>query len=332
MCEKSNEYLVSIIIPVYRVEKYIERCANSLFAQTYSNIEYVFVNDCTPDRSMERLNEILKKNPARKVSVNVVENITNCGLAAVRNIGVKHCHGQFLMHVDSDDWLDVDVVEKCVKKQIETDADIIAFDRNIYLKDGIRKVSAREANTKEEFLVQMLRREREISIWGMLIRTSLYKEHQIACVEGINMSEDYQTSPRLVYYANRISILHGVAYNYECRNSKSISATFNKKNVNQEFVTLDVLSDFFENKEPIYQTAAEYGILKQLCYFRHNAAYYNLSRLFKKINSDLDKYQATRKKMLPLPYKIGLAIHSMRLLRCYVSILKCLKKYIGLIQ
>lgn len=133
------------------------------------------------------------------------------------------------MHVDSDDWLDVDVVEKCVKKQIETDADIIAFDRNIYLRDGIRKVSAREANTKEEFLVQMLRREREISIWGMLIRTSLYKEHQIACVEGINMSEDYQTSPRLVYYANRISILHGVAYNYECRNSKSISATFNEK-------------------------------------------------------------------------------------------------------
>lgn len=61
MCEKSNEYLVSIIIPVYGVEKYIERCANSLFAQTYSNIEYVFVNDCTPDRSIERLNEVLKK-------------------------------------------------------------------------------------------------------------------------------------------------------------------------------------------------------------------------------------------------------------------------------
>lgn len=246
MCEKNKEYLVSIIIPVYGVEKYIERCANSLFAQTYSNIEYVFVNDCTPDRSIERLNEVLKKNPVRKASVNVVENITNCGQAAVRNIGVKHCHGQFLMHVDSDDWLDVDVVEKCVKKQIETDADIIAFDRNIYLRDGIRKVSAREANTKEKFLVQMLRREREISIWGMLIRTSLYKEHQIACVEGINMSEDFQTSPRLVYYANRISILHGVAYNYECRNSKSISATFNEKNVTQELVTLDVLDAFLQ--------------------------------------------------------------------------------------
>lgn len=61
MCEKNKEYLVSIIIPVYGVEKYIERCANSLFAQTYSNIEYVFVNDCTPDRSIERLNEVLKK-------------------------------------------------------------------------------------------------------------------------------------------------------------------------------------------------------------------------------------------------------------------------------
>ena len=209
----SEPYVVTIIIPVYNVSKYIARCASSLFEQTYPNIEYVFVDDCSPDDSISILMSVLERYPKRKDRVNVVKNITNCGQAAVRNIGVKHCHGQFLMHVDSDDWLDVDVVEKCVKKQIETDADIIAFDRNIYLRDGIRKVSAREANTKEEFLVQMLRREREISIWGMLIRTSLYKEHQIACVEGINMSEDFQTSPRLVYYANRISILHGVAYN-----------------------------------------------------------------------------------------------------------------------
>ncbi len=325
MCEKNKEYLVSIIIPVYGVEKYIERCANSLFAQTYSNIEYVFVNDCTPDRSIERLNEVLKKNPARKASVNVVENITNCGLAAVRNIGVKHCHGQFLMHVDSDDWLDVDVVEKCVKKQIETDADIIAFDRNIYLRDGIRKVSAREANTKEEFLVQMLRREREISIWGMLIRTSLYKEHQIACVEGINMSEDFQTSPRLVYYANRISILHGVAYNYECRNSKSISATFNEKNVNQELVTLDVLDAFFADKPEMFKSAFLIGKAKQLCYFRQNSAFYGLKNIYKEINCKLNSISLKTRQALPLPYRIGLSIHNISLLKIYVGILKYLK-------
>ena len=325
MCEKNKEYLVSIIIPVYGVEKYIERCANSLFAQTYSNIEYVFVNDCTPDRSIERLNEVLKKNPARKASVNVVENITNCGLAAVRNIGVKHCHGQFLMHVDSDDWLDVDVVEKCVKKQIETDADIIAFDRNIYLRDGIRKVSAREANTKEEFLVQMLRREREISIWGMLIRTSLYKEHQIACVEGINMSGDFQTSPRLVYYANRISILHGVAYNYECRNSKSISATFNEKNVNQELVTLDVLDAFFADKPEMFKSAFLIGKAKQLCYFRQNSAFYGLKNIYEEINCKLNSISLKTRQALPLPYRIGLSIHNISLLKIYVGILKYLK-------
>lgn len=325
MCEKNKEYLVSIIIPVYGVEKYIERCANSLFTQTYSNIEYVFVNDCTPDRSIERLNEVLKKNPARKASVNVVENITNCGLAAVRNIGVKHCHGQFLMHVDSDDWLDVDVVEKCVKKQIETDADIIAFDRNIYLRDGIRKVSAREANTKEEFLVQMLRREREISIWGMLIRTSLYKEHQIACVEGINMSEDFQTSPRLVYYANRISILHGVAYNYECRNSKSISATFNEKNVNQELVTLDVLDAFFADKPEMFKSAFLIGKAKQLCYFRQNSAFYGLKNIYEEINCKLNSISLKTRQALPLPYRIGLSIHNISLLKIYVGILKYLK-------
>ena len=175
----SEPYLVTIIIPVYNVSKYIARCASSLFEQSYQNIEYVFVDDCSPDDSISILMSVLKRYPKRKDRVNVVKNATNCGIAAVRNIGVKHCHGSFLMYVDSDDWLDTDVVEKCVGKQLEEEADIIVFDRKIYKNDGVHIYRAKEVTTAQAMAEQMLARKREISIWGMLIRTSLYRDNNL---------------------------------------------------------------------------------------------------------------------------------------------------------
>lgn len=324
---KAEDIMVSIVIPVYGVEKYIERCAESLFRQTYSNIEYIFVDDCTPDASIALMEAVLEKYPTRKEGVNVVKNISNRGLAAVRNIGVKHCHGQFLLHVDSDDWIKEDVVARCVEEQRKHDADIVVYDRKVWSNNGIQTVHVNEAENKEQFLAQMLRRERNISIWGMLIRTSLYTDHHIECVEGVNMSEDYQTSPRLAYYAKNVAFAHDTYYNYECRNMKSISATFTENNVRQEFVTLDVISAFFSDKEKMFSQAALYGVAKQLCYFRHNAAYYSMFTLKDCIEEKIKHLPASILNTLPLPYRIGLHIHSTRILRFYVGILKTLKKY-----
>lgn len=326
MTIKKNNILVSIVIPVYGVEKYIERCAVSLFEQTYDNIEYIFVDDCTPDASITKMEAVLARYPNRKAGVNVVKNISNRGLAAVRNIGVEHCRGQFLLHVDSDDWIDTDVVELCVKEQQINDSDIVLFDRKIYRNEDVQMIPAKDVESKESFLVQMLMREREISIWGMLIRTSLYIDNGIECVDGVNMSEDYQTSPRLAYYANKIVVAHGVYYNYECRNMKSISATFTEKNVKQELVTLKVLTSFFNNKEEIYKQTSDYGVAKQLCYFRHNAAYFKMSRLKNEIEAKIKSINRNILSTLPLPYRIGLHIENSELLRLYVRILKSLKR------
>lgn len=320
-----NNYLVSIIIPVYNVSQYIERCAVSLFEQTYKNIEYIFVDDCTPDNSIEILDNIIKRYQDRKDKVNVVTNITNRGQASVRNIGVKHCHGEFLMHVDSDDWLDKDVVEKCVEKQCASDADIVAFDRKIHRTNKTIIKHAPECSSAKLFTIEMLRRERDISIWGMLIRTFLYRENNIICHEGINMSEDYQTSPRLAYYAKKVVFVHNTYYHYECRNIKSISATFSEKNVKQELFTIDLLTDFFHDKETDYRNALAYGICKQLCFYRNDAAYFKLPLVFNHINKRLQGISRNMKRKMPLPYKIGLLIKNYRVLHSYVAMLKFVK-------
>ncbi len=97
--------LISILVPIYGVEKYIERCSRSLFGQTYFNIEYIFVDDCTKDNSIGILKKVLMDYPLRAKKVKIVSHSTNRGLSAARNTALTHAEGAYIMHVDSDDYL-----------------------------------------------------------------------------------------------------------------------------------------------------------------------------------------------------------------------------------
>ena len=116
---QNTQPVVSILVPIYGVEKYIARCVESLFGQTYDNIDYVFVDDCTPDNSITVLKNVLSNYPNRKDSVRIIRHKKNQGLAVTRNTAVAVAKGEFLMHVDSDDWIELNTVELCVKKMIE---------------------------------------------------------------------------------------------------------------------------------------------------------------------------------------------------------------------
>lgn len=97
--------LVSILVPIYGTEKYIERCTRSLFEQSYSNIEFVFVNDYTPDRSVEILKSILEKYPQQKSNTKIISHDKNRGVAAARNTLLDNATGDYVMWVDSDDYI-----------------------------------------------------------------------------------------------------------------------------------------------------------------------------------------------------------------------------------
>ena len=107
----NTRYKVSVIIPVYGVEKYIERCAISLFEQTLDSIEYIFINDCTPDKSIDILKGIIAKYPKRAPHVRILNMLRNSGQAAVRITGLKNTKGNYIAHCDSDDWVDKNFYE-----------------------------------------------------------------------------------------------------------------------------------------------------------------------------------------------------------------------------
>ena len=127
---------ISIIIPVYGVEKYIEKCVRSLFEQTYENLEYIFVNDCTKDSSMEILKTVLSEYPDRISNVTIINNEKNIGQSGSRKKGILAANGHYMIHCDSDDWVDLDYYEKIAKKAEETDADIICCDYRAEFQDG----------------------------------------------------------------------------------------------------------------------------------------------------------------------------------------------------
>ena len=117
---------VSILVPIYNVDKYIERCMRSIFEQTYRDIEYIFVDDCATDNSIEILQNVIQEYPDRKEHIRIISHEKNRGLAAARNTSVNNCQTDFLMHVDSDDYLEKNAVELLVNKQKETNADIVS--------------------------------------------------------------------------------------------------------------------------------------------------------------------------------------------------------------
>lgn len=118
-------YKISIVIPVYKTEPFIERCVRSLFGQTLDSIEYIFVDDCSPDNSIAVMQKVLAEYPNRKEQVKIIRHEVNQGVGAARNHGVAACTGDYIIHCDSDDWVDVNMYESMYSKAVETEADMV---------------------------------------------------------------------------------------------------------------------------------------------------------------------------------------------------------------
>ena len=157
--------LVSIIVPVYGVERYIERCAVSLFEQAYKDIEYIFVNDATPDQSIDVLRRVMERYPERAKAVKIVEHPHNKGISAARNTGVDNATGEYLWQVDSDDYIATDAVEKWVEATERHNADIVICDVNIVTVKGITTEIVQYDN-KIDYIRRMLQHTEKCAHWN----------------------------------------------------------------------------------------------------------------------------------------------------------------------
>lgn len=318
---------VSILVPVYGVENYIERCARSLFEQTYKDIEYIFVDDCSPDKSIEILNQVIDDYPRRKPHVRIIRHESNKGLAGARNTVVDSCQTEFLMHVDSDDWIDKDAVEKLLKLQDETSADIVVYDVKMHFpnKTVIRhKPLFRSPN---DFTITLLHKKINGGVWGGLIRRTLYTDNNIRVEDGINMSEDFQVFPRLAFYAKKVATLNNVYYHYNFSNESSYTHNETINTCKQAWRSYEILEEFFLDKNPEYLVALKEGKKKALArQLMSGVRHVSGREIFSSVQKMLDGLRGVSNKCLKPQEKIALNINNYRLLQFYIILIELIKK------
>lgn len=244
-----NSILVSILVPIYGVEKYIERCAISLFEQTYFNIEYIFVDDCTPDNSISILKEVLARYPHRIKQAKIIRHEKNAGLANARITAIKNCTGKYLLNVDSDDYIEKDMVRIMLEKAIETDSDMVICDFNNIYSNRIQRMNNYFPSNRIEYISNMLMRKTSVCVCGRLIKTSLYTEHNVYPIPGLNYAEDYAVTPRLVYFAHNISKVDFAFYNYIQINDASYTKSLSSTSIDNAIQANDILTNFFSEHE-----------------------------------------------------------------------------------
>jgi len=217
---------VSVIVPVYGVEKYIERCARSLFEQTLDDIEYLFIDDCTPDRSIEILRQVLEDYPQRKPQVTIHRMEQNSGQAAVRKWGMQNATGEYVIHCDSDDWVDRDMYRAMYEKAKEDGADVVVCDYYINNGKDNTYVNAFARTDKKGFLEDMLAMRVSWALWNKLVRRGLC---DIVYPLGA-MGEDMAITTQNVYHCNRLSFIRKAFYFYVI-NPASITQVKDKDSV-----------------------------------------------------------------------------------------------------
>ena len=206
---------VSVIIPVYKVEPYMARCARSLFGQTLDDIEFLFIDDCSPDRSIDVMREVLEGFPERKDQVTVCRMPVNSGQAAARMQGIALARGEYLIHCDSDDYVDVNAYGLLYGKAKAEDLDIVTCDMAVE-QDGrtIERVSGKCTSVS-----RMLEGKERWNLVCRMIRRTLC-ENLAAPVA--NMGEDMVISVQTQLKARRTGHVDQSLYTY-CFREDSIT-------------------------------------------------------------------------------------------------------------
>lgn len=258
---------VSVLIPIYNVEKYIERCAESLLGQSYRDIEYVFVDDCTPDRSVDVLRSVIERYPDRSGQVRILRNDANLGIGAVRQRLIDECTGDSLTFVDSDDYLPPRAVELLVDEMQRSGADMVDGAWQRVTTQGISPVNLPyQGRDKERYLSLMLCQNLVSNrMWGRLYRRRLFTDNGIRLTPGIDYSEDYSVMSRVLFYADR-SFINAPVYFYSDENATSYTHTASPRHARSYLRACRVVLDFYKQNDPDgrYLTPLQFGMTNAL--------------------------------------------------------------------
>ena len=223
--DKSNKNLLSVIIPVYNAEKYIEDCLESIIKQTYKNLEIILVDDGSTDNSYKLCENYMSKDNRIKVF-----HKENGGVSSARNLGIDNASGEYITFVDIDDSLSADMYEKMMTKLISEKADICVCNYQEVLKN--KKVLSKHDYSfgcfeKEEVLRGYLNDKFSPYVWDKIYKLNIVKENKFN--SHVLVCEDALFNLNICFYAKKIVAIDEYLYMYNKTNFQSLTKTLSRK-------------------------------------------------------------------------------------------------------
>lgn len=238
--------LVSIIIPAYNAEPYIERCVESVIDQSYKNLEVIVINDGSTDSTLSLLMKFKEKDPGIKVI-----SWQNQGLSAARNLGIEVANGDFLFFLDADDWLNPTCIERLITAQQQEGSDIVVTDYMLFRMEDSKFLlhvankddSPKTYSVKEWFETTEHNIELFTVAWGKLYKKDLFKN--LRYPYGLKLEDNYTTY--LAYLlADKITCIYEPLYTYRMNPAGITSTATNRehlplKPLEEEITLLSIL-------------------------------------------------------------------------------------------
>ena len=247
---------ISVIVLVHKVEGYIDRCARSLFGQTLEDVEFIIVDDCSPDSSMDILERVLDEFPRRR-------NEVNRGQAFSRRRGVEAASGDYIIHCDSDDWMELDMLERLYAEARAYDADVVVCGM---MKDDTpawSKYTMEGRNCKDLILNDMIAVNEVQSLCRYLVRKELYSMEIVFPTS--NQGEDQAIMVQLVYNSRSVYCIKDALYHWRT-NMASITRDPSPQAVRRRFegdcANTRLVEAFLEGKGEAFRFTPQLAALK----------------------------------------------------------------------
>lgn len=230
---------ISVGIPVFNVEKYIERCLSSLFSQSIAKeIEFIIVNDCSTDDSIKIIKNICDKY--KELDINIISHEKNKGIATTRNTLLENFHGDFFIMVDADDFVKTDFVEKMYKTALKDSSDIVIC--SSYRTDSENQLNKTDDSKcikrpvkifkdNKDGIRYLLSENKNSAMWCKLIKKSIFDENNLFFEKNIDIGEDTLISAKLFYYSKKISFIDEPLYYHFINPSSLTNSSYDKKGI-----------------------------------------------------------------------------------------------------
>jgi len=314
-----NRPKITVIIPCYNAEKYIENCLSALSKQTYRNFNVIIIDDCSTDGTLAKL---VGSEKAFHYNVQIIKNETNLGPAKTRNKGIEMAIGDYIAFCDSDDWYEEKFLEKMIGSLLDNGSDIAFCGYNVVDEKGIvekRELINRQPKTISEALTTNCD-----SLCMMLVKSDIMKE---TLLPDIRNGEDMAIIPLLIQKANKVSVVPECLYNYFRRSDSASQAP----KINSVYSFIESYNFLYQGSKKEFEEELEFIGVRNLVYSAE-ITLFTVTYDRKLANKILDDFEKVYPKWQKNKYIKTLPFYKKVILKCLKWRMFLIVKMIAIIR